>query len=155
VTVAFVLALMVLGFGLLAAEILVIPGFGLVGLLGIGAVVGAGVIAFSQLGTAAGSLALGGGLVLAGVMAWLLPKTRTGRGMVLDAHVPGGLDQTLLGLVGQEGDVLTPLRPSGSARVAGRVVDVVADGAYVDTGARVRVTKVEGARVVVEPVVQP
>jgi len=151
-TELFVIGLMVLGLGLLAAELLVIPGFGLIGILGIGGIVGAAVIAFTQLSTGWGALSLGGGLVTAGLMAWLRPRTRAGKAMVLAQSVPravSGLEE----LVGQAGDVVTPLRPAGSARVDGRVVDVVAaEGAYVDTGARVRVVKVEGARVVVEPV---
>jgi membrane-bound serine protease (ClpP class) len=35
--------------------------------------------------------------------------------------------------------------------VDGRTVDVVTDGIFVESGTRVRVARVEGARVVVEP----
>jgi membrane-bound serine protease (ClpP class) len=148
--VAFVVLLMVVGLGLLAVEIVVLPGFGLVGLLGLGALGGAGALAFSELGPGAAMLAVGGGVGAAGLMFWLLPKTRAGRSMVLAQAVPKA-DLGLDGLVGQVGQAVTPLRPAGSIRVADRVIDVVAaEGAFVDAGAVVRVVKVEGARVVVE-----
>jgi membrane-bound serine protease (ClpP class) len=154
VTAAVVVLLLVLGVALLAAEILVIPGFGLVGLLGISSTMGAGVVAFTQLGTFWGVTALGGGLAISGLMAWLLPRTAAGRDMVLEQDQRGvrAADPTLAQLAGLEGEAVTTLRPSGTARVHGRVVDVVTDGLYVEAGARVRVAKVEGSRVVVEPV---
>ena len=55
-------------------------------------------------------------------------------------------------LVGTEGTVLTELRPSGSAELAGRPVDVVSEGAFLEKGTRVRVIAVQGARVVVRRV---
>lgn len=55
-------------------------------------------------------------------------------------------------LVGEEGVVLTELRPSGSAELAGHPVDVVSEGAFLEKGARVRVIAVQGARVVVRRV---
>ena len=152
-TGAAVILLLVLGVVLLAAEILVIPGFGLIGLLGIASTLGAGALAFTQLGTLWGVAALGGGLAVSGLMAWFLPRTTAGRQMVLSEDQRGmrAADRTLALLAGLEGEAVTPLRPSGSARLDGRVVDVITDGIYVEAGARVRVAKVEGSRVVVEP----
>ncbi|MEK7866617.1 MAG: NfeD family protein [Planctomycetota bacterium] len=53
-------------------------------------------------------------------------------------------------LVNEEGVAITPLRPSGTARISGRRVDVVTEGDMIESGARVRVIKVEGARVIVK-----
>ncbi len=55
-------------------------------------------------------------------------------------------------LVGQMGEVLTELRPAGSALLEGRPVDVVSEGAYVEKGERIRVISVNGSRVVVRKV---
>jgi membrane-bound serine protease (ClpP class) len=145
-----VIGLFVLGLGLLAAEILVIPGFGLIGLLGFGAGVAAIALAFVELGELWGAVTLVGGVLAFGGLAWLLPRTRAGKAMVLtDAHTTRAADN--LGLLGAEGETVTQLRPAGSARLAGKLVDVVADGIFVEAGTRVRVTRVEGARVLVEP----
>lgn len=55
-------------------------------------------------------------------------------------------------LLGREGKTLTPLRPAGTADVAGRRVDVVTEGEFIEAGAWVRIVKVEGPRVVAEKV---
>ena len=54
-------------------------------------------------------------------------------------------------LIGQEGEAFTYLRPAGWIMVAGRRVDAVSEGHFIEKGTRVRVIDVEGHRVVVEP----
>ncbi|MCC6556205.1 MAG: hypothetical protein IT372_24860 [Polyangiaceae bacterium] len=148
-----VILLMAVGVVLLALEILVIPGFGVVGLLGIAAVLAACVVAWTGLGAAYGLLSLGAGIAAAGLLFWLVPRTRAGKAMVLSETQAGGRAASagLAELLGREGRALTPLRPAGSVEIGDRTVDVVTDGVYVEAGAEVRVVKVEGARVVVEP----
>ena len=148
--VIMVLALMVIGLGLLVIEVLVIPGLGLVGMLGVAGVVASCVIAYTQLSTTAAVLTIAGGVVSAAVVFWLLPRTRVGKSMVLETQTLGrAANPALRALVGIEGVSLTPLRPSGSARLEDRPIDVVTDGEYVESGKRVVVVKVEGSRVVV------
>ncbi len=60
--------------------------------------------------------------------------------------------EDLSSLVNEEGVALTPLRPSGTVRCAGRRLDVVTEGDMIESGARVRVIKVEGAKIVVKKV---
>jgi membrane-bound serine protease (ClpP class) len=55
-------------------------------------------------------------------------------------------------LIGKEGEVLTELRPSGSVWLDGVPVDVISEGAFIAKGERVRVTAVNGSRVVVRRV---
>ena len=57
-------------------------------------------------------------------------------------------------LVGERGKVLTELRPSGSALLAGHPVDVVSEGAFIPKGELVQVVAVQGSRVVVRRVEQ-
>ena len=51
--------------------------------------------------------------------------------------------------VGQEGIALTPLRPSGAVQVGGERLDVVSEGGFITAGAKVKVMRVEGIRIVV------
>ncbi|WP_433927406.1 NfeD family protein [Sorangium cellulosum] len=148
-----VVALLVAGLVLLAIEVLVIPGIGLVGLLGGAAVLGAVAVAWATLGAAHGLLALGAGVCATGLLFWALPRTGAGRRMVLlETQRSGrGPDARLAALVGKEGRALTPLRPAGTVEIEDRAVDVVTDGLYVEAGTPVRVASVEGNRVVVEP----
>jgi membrane-bound serine protease (ClpP class) len=55
-------------------------------------------------------------------------------------------------LIGAAGTALTTLRPAGSARINGKRVDVVADWDYIEKGAKIKVLRVEGIKVVVEEI---
>ena len=144
----------VLGIVLLAVEILVIPGFGFIGLLGIGSTIAGGVLAWSRLGPLWGVAAILVSAVAATLLIWAFPRTGVGKKVMLAESVAGfrapAVD--LDSLLGREGTAITTLRPSGTAEIGDRRVDVVTDGLFVDAGASVRVIRVEGARVVVEAI---
>ena len=55
-------------------------------------------------------------------------------------------------MVGQQGTAVTVLRPAGTAQFGDKRIDVVTDGKFVEEGQPVKVLKVEGNIVVVEPV---
>jgi membrane-bound serine protease (ClpP class) len=148
-----VILLMFVGVTLLAIEILVLPGFGVIAVLGGASILGAGVLAWVGLGLGHGLLTIVAGAFTAGLLFWAFPKTAAGRALVLHETQRSGRgpDARLAALVGKEGRALTPLRPAGAAEIDDRTVDVVTDGIYVEAGVPVRVAKVEGTRVVVEP----
>lgn len=54
-------------------------------------------------------------------------------------------------LVGRRGRVTADLRPSGTAEIDGRPVDVVSEGRFLPRGTKIVVQAVEGMRVVVAP----
>ena len=147
------IALFMVGFVLLAIELLVIPGFGVVGVLGVIALGAAAVLAWIQVGPVAGLVSLF--LALLGTLGLfeMARRSRLGRAIVLTESITASApEQSLALLVGQVGTAVTPLRPSGTMELAERTVDVVAEARYVDAGTRVRIIDVEGGRVVVEPV---
>lgn len=61
-------------------------------------------------------------------------------------YVSAAEDTTLLG---KRGRVRTELRPSGTADIDGKLVDVVSEGAFLPVGTEVVVREVHGSRVVV------
>lgn len=157
------LLLVAAGVLLLGLEAFVIPGFGVAGVAGIGALVagfamtlvGAGAtpaIILGALGRVAISLlvALGAGVALLSV----LPRLPYGRRLVLDTEMRSDEGYALSGdtdrlQVGQTGITLSPLRPAGVADIKGRRVDVVSEGGYVEAGSEITVTRVDGNRIVV------
>lgn len=147
-----VIGLMVAGLALLAIEVLVIPGFGVIGVLGGASMIGSVWVAYEQVSPAYSLAAIVAGLGASGIMFWLFPKTAAGKALVLKTAVTGkaGRADNVL-LEGREGVVLTDLRPAGAVEIDDRSVDVVTDGRYVAKGTKVRVVQVQGARVVVEP----
>jgi membrane-bound serine protease (ClpP class) len=157
------LALVALGLALLAAELWLVPGFGVPGVLGAVALVGGALLAAIATGaTDAASLtraaATGAAALLAGgmggVLLWRFAPARRRRlaravpGLVLNASVEGAARARLQGA---QGVALSPLRPAGFARIDGARVDVVTRGEYVAAGEPVEVVADEGYRRVVRP----
>ncbi len=151
-TTLLVIGLLVVGILLLLIEVFT-PGFGVVGGMGIALTLAGVLLSFLELGWLQGLLAMGSALAVIGFIAWYFPKTRAAQKLVLTEVTWGqAADPSLKALVGQQGVALTPLRPAGTMKLPDRVVDVVAEGMYVEAGTEVRVSRVEGTRVVVEPV---
>jgi membrane-bound serine protease (ClpP class) len=95
-------------------------------------------------------LALVAGLALLRV----LPRLPFGRRLVLEAEM--GAEQGYTSppesdrrQFGRTGTALSPLRPAGVADIDGVRVDVVSEGDFIEAGAAIEVTRVEGNRVVV------
>ena len=173
------LVMFVLGLGLLALEIFVVPGFGVFGVSGILLLGGSLVMAshtfsgmsagerfhesMSSLGTLAGALATV--IVVAIVMNRFLPSIPflnrlilTPPGHVADDNAPHLRPELLQGAngdstvtVGDVGVAASMLRPAGKASIGDHFVDVVSDGAYIEHGTSIEVVRVTGPRIVVRP----
>lgn len=146
-------ALLVIGIILILLET-VLPGMvaGVVGFLCLAAGV---VLAYSRFGVAAGNkvlLGVGFGLVVL-AMLWFrfFPRSRLGQ-MLVTHRTVGNLGVEQVDLLNQTGKTLTPLRPSGTALINGRRIDVVTEGPWIQSGVPVKVVAVEGLRVVVRSV---
>jgi membrane-bound serine protease (ClpP class) len=146
-----IIVLIVVGFLLIAAEVFV-PGM-ILGILGGLLLVAAVVLSYMEYGVLTGSLVAGGVAVFTfvGFFIWIFnfPKTGLGRRIVNSGQVGRGDDSGKSELLGQEGVSLTPLRPSGMAKIEGHRIDVIADSAFIESGAPLVVVQVEGNRVIV------
>jgi membrane-bound serine protease (ClpP class) len=75
------------------------------------------------------------------------------RRLSLRATIQGdSFAQNYDGFLGKEGLAQTVLRPAGIALIEGKRMDVVTAGENVDKGSRIKVTKVEGNRIVVRSI---
>jgi membrane-bound ClpP family serine protease len=144
---------------LIVAEVF-LPSGGILSVCALACVVG-GVAIFFHFSTMAGWL----GILVAIVMVpallvgayKVLPKTRFGRQVILARPIRERGDAIsdtpdLIKLLGQEGAVLTPLRPVGMCDFAGRRVECVAESGYVPKDNRVTVIRIEGTQVTVRVV---
>jgi membrane-bound serine protease (ClpP class) len=148
VTVA---ALLVAGYLLLAVEIFVIPGFGLVGVLGIVCLLAGCYYASHFFGGAYGALAVL--LVLASTTAVLLwiPKSRFGKDVIHSSTLETARSAEPRVAAGQAGVAESDLRPAGIARFGELRESVVTEGEYIGAGTQIVVSEVRGSRIVVEP----
>ncbi len=151
------------GVVLLALELLVIPGFGFAGALGIVALLAALVLSLVGPGdTATFILTAAGRVVFALLVALLaslvllrfLPRLPFGRRLILAAGLPAArgyasAPESDLRLLGKTGRASSPLHPAGIAEIDGERVDVVSDGELIDAGESIEVTLVDGNRIVV------
>ena len=161
--------LLLVGAGVLfvAAEVLLIPGFGLFGVLGIAGI--AGGIYMSLLGSLptaqdfsrAGSVLITT-LVLLLVTGWALlrhlPKSKRmfQSGIFLGTRTDRAIGyesaEKRSDLIGAEGVAATDLRPSGVGIFRDERVDIVSQSEWIEEGTPVRVVSAEGYRQVVRPI---
>jgi membrane-bound serine protease (ClpP class) len=151
-TVAFLL--FVAGILLLAAEILVIPGFGVVGIAGIGSILVSIYLSFGDQFVLVSGITVslvGVGLALA---LWLLPRSAMTRRFALATSLESGTSQPdgRSQLVGRFGKAATDLRPGGVAEIEGQRVDVIAAEGFVVRGTMLEVLRVEGPSIIVRVV---
>lgn len=173
------LVLFLLGLGLLAVEMFLIPGFGVFGISGILLTLASLVMAsqtFSGISTTrafdetvTSLTSILGALVTVVVAAVLLnrflPSIPFFNRLVLAPPGSPGyegprLNPALLASQGIGGPVefgdagitISSLRPAGRVQFGDRFVNVVSEGGWVDVGVRVEVIEVAGNRVIVRPV---
>jgi len=155
----------IIGVVLLLLEIFVIPGFGIAGALGVILMV-AGlflslisslpVFSFNYISPAIIQLASSFvmSFIVIFILSKFLPKTNMFKKLVLNTNISSHSGYTskpdVPSLVGKTGKAFTDLRPSGTAIIKNKRVDVVTEGEYINRGAKIIVRKIEGSRVIVE-----
>ena len=151
------------GIFLLALEIFVVPGFGITGILGIAATLGGLSLSLVGAGATWEFMLNAVGQVVFSLLAALivslftlkyLPRLPFGRQLILDTELPTGegfvsAPQSDLTWQGKTGRAVSPLRPAGIADIESHRVDVVSDGEFIETGAPIIVSRVDGNRIVV------
>ncbi|UCH29231.1 MAG: hypothetical protein JSV06_13325, partial [Myxococcales bacterium] len=125
-TVLIIVVALVMGLLLLFAEVAIVPGFGVAGVLGVLALGAGAIAAWTELGPFWGGITAGASVVASVVMLFWLPKSRAGRKVVLDhSQAEAASQQDRSGLVGRRGVTVTPLRPIGRVRFGSDEVDVM------------------------------
>ena len=149
-----VLAILLLGIGLIILELIFIPGTTIVGVLGLGFCVGGIVMSFNYFGPVVGFTTL----ILTGVVSigMLVVSLRSGvwkkfsnKSAIQSKFNEGSSDQLK---VGDEGTSLSTLKPYGKVEFGDKEFEAKTNGNYVDRGTRVRIIHKEGSQIIVEPI---
>jgi membrane-bound serine protease (ClpP class) len=155
----------VVGIILILLEALVIPGFGIAGILGILLVLGSFVfsllphldsISFEEILNSITFVGLSFifAFVLVIPVIKLVPRTKAFRQLILDTSetkqqgfrsTPEFYEQ----FIGQEGIAVSTLRPTGIGQFDGNRLSVIAEGEFIDPNEKIKIIKVEGYRIIV------
>ncbi|MBW3572185.1 MAG: hypothetical protein KY467_13880 [Gemmatimonadetes bacterium] len=156
--------LVIAGLLFLAVEVFLIPGWGAAAVIGVLAVLAGIVLAVigpfpGPVDVAIALAAVVSSVTLMGVAFWgLASRLRSGDPIL------GGMLRRSEGYVaslprpeleGAEGVATTDLRPAGTARVGGELLDVVSEEGWITAGTPVRVLHAEGYRHVVRALPPP
>ncbi|MBN1557716.1 MAG: hypothetical protein JW951_06180 [Lentisphaerae bacterium] len=165
--------LFLVGAILLGVEIFVIPGFGVVGLTGLGCMFAAVLMAMiqhypgtpwylppaQQVQTSIRNTGLSLVLVFAAgaLLSRLLPRTRAFHRLALAGAVGRAegyqASPDTSPLVGRSGRAATPLRPAGIGRFGDERLNVVARGQFIEKDTPIRIVETHGNRIIVEATV--
>ncbi|MCW5983086.1 MAG: hypothetical protein KIT09_33665 [Bryobacteraceae bacterium] len=163
------LLLVSIGVLLLALEIFVLPGTTVAGIAG-GLALIAG-LAMTLIGAGAtpaaiivalGRVALSLLVAMAAGFALLrvIPRLPIGQRLILSSGMQADMGYVSAPerdwqWLGRTGKALSPMRPAGIAEIDGNRIDVVSEGGFIEAGAPIEVTRVDGNRIVIRPLSRP
>lgn len=149
----FVITLILVGLVLLFAEILLIPGVGIAGVLGLLSLGGSCYYAFVQMSTTAGIIVTSVNVVLVvALTVWVL-RAKTWKKLTLETNIKSKAvsSESIVLAVGDRGKTVTRLAPMGTVRFGENAVEVKALEGLVDPGTDVEVVLIEDNRIYVRP----
>ncbi|MBE6241364.1 MAG: serine protease [Bacteroidales bacterium] len=145
-----IISLIILGLVLLFAEILLIPGIGVAGILGVISMAVACYLAFVNYSLATGLIVLAVILVILILMLIWVLRAKTWKRMSLDTNIDSkAVVQRINLAVGDRGVALTRLAPMGNARFDDEIVEVTSLEGIIPPGTEVEVVMLEGIKVTV------
>jgi membrane-bound serine protease (ClpP class) len=156
-----VIALAIAGLLGILWELHVVPGHGIPGVLGLLALFAAVFLAFGIPFTFIAIETMSTAIILTVICFALLtrifPENAWMRRLALaETQGPDYVTSSdFSALLGKTGVAASYLRPAGVAQIDSKRVDVLTEGEFIAAGTPIRVTRVEGARIFVEPVTLP
>ena len=149
----FIIVLILLGLVLIFAEIMLIPGVGVAGILGLLSMGGSCFYAFNQMGNPTGAIvtAVNAALLVA-LSIWVL-RAKTWRKFTLNTNIDSkAIDMTGESLaIGDSGKTVTRLAPMGTAVIRDRAYEVKALEGMIDPGVNVEIILIEDNKIYVKP----
>lgn len=143
------LILLIIGVALVIGEV-VIPGFGVMGIGGLAAVITSIVLYSTSVKQAVILITIAVAVILGMFVISMMLFSKKSR-FVLEneerpdeGYVAARIDKDL---VGKEGIAETDLHPSGAVRIDGKRINVISDGEYISKGQKIKVLSVTGSTV--------
>ena len=148
-----IVALILIGLVLIFVEIILIPGVGVPGILGLASLAASCFYAFYELGSTAGYVVTSINFVLVLALTIYVLRAKTWKRLALSTNIDSkavSSEETLN--VGDKGKTTTRLAPVGMARIEGHNVEVKALEGMIYSGVAIEVVLIEDGKVYVMPV---
>jgi membrane-bound ClpP family serine protease len=149
-----VILLILLGVILLLVEFLLIPGISIAGIGSVLSLIVGIVLSFKYWGNLVGIIVLVSVLIFIPVFLYFLFKGRAMKPMILSSLIDGkvkNIDEQLIH-VGDIGETIGRLAPMGKSKFNGVSAETRSVSGYLDPKTKVKVIKIEGNTVIVEPI---
>ncbi|MXW64648.1 MAG: hypothetical protein F4Y00_07110 [Bacteroidetes bacterium SB0662_bin_6] len=146
------IALILVGLGLIAVEVYLVPGFNVVGIFGFIVILFAIGYTFTESGLLGGIYVIVGTAIAGGgLFYWMWTSGAWDRfvlGTTITGERPGEDRETerRAKYLGKTGVAVTPLRPTGVARIDGERIEVATEGDFIAAGSNVRVVAMDRRR---------
>lgn len=141
---------LLVGLALIAAEVWLVPGLNVVGVLGLLVIVFGIGYSFDAHGVEGGVYTIGASVAMVGGTLYLLYQTGAWDRFIAQTGTSARPDAdegtTRSRYLGQTGRALTPLRPTGVAEINGERVEVVTEGSFIASGSQIRIVAMDRRR---------
>ena len=146
-----IIALVLVGLVLILAEILIIPGVGVAGILGLLSLGGSCYYSFYEFGNLTGGIVTGVNALLLVITLIYVLRAKTWKRMSLQPNIDSKAvdDDSSYIAVGDKGQTVTRLAPMGMVRFGERTVEVKALEGILESGTDVEVVMIEDRRIYV------
>lgn len=151
---AFIIILIAVGIVLILGEILLVPGVGVAGILGLVSLGGSCFYAFHEFGQTAGTIVTVVNVVLLIGLTIYVLRAKTWKKLALNTNIDSKIqffDEKKLA-VGDTGVAMTRLAPMGTVRIDGNMYEVKSLEGIINTGDEVEVAMIEDNKIYVKPV---
>lgn len=147
-----IITLILVGIVLIIAEILLIPGVGVAGILGLLSMGGSCWYAFYEFGNLTGGIVTGVTAVVLVAFAIVVLRAKTWKRMTLNTTIESKVNQINIELkVSDKGKTVTRLAPMGSVRFGDEIVEVKALEGMIDPNVEVEICMIEDEKIYVVP----
>ncbi len=149
-----VLAFILLGLLLIAAEIIFIPGTTVIGFIGFFTAIGGIYYSYNiSNNPLIGHGVLAGTVAVGGLITYFSFKFEVWRMFALKENIEGKVTTNVKTNieVGKEGVTTSALRPMGSAEIDGEIFEVKTYGSYVEANQKIRIIRIDNDTIIVEP----
>lgn len=146
-----VVTLIIVGLLLIFAEILLIPGIGVAGVLGLLALVGSCAYAFLEMSSLAGIIVTAVNVALLVLLTIYVLRAKTWKRISLETNIDAKVASEIVIVVGDQGKTLTRLAPMGQALLGGESIEVKSLEGMIDPDVDIVVVMVEDNKIYVKP----